>query len=157
MRWLERLAIFGMLAVVAALSVWLEFGDEEDAPAARQQDRPEHPDYYIEKFVTRGMDEAGQLRYSLEAERLVHYPVENIALLDRPHMIQYRAGRAPTHTYSESGCISPNGDEVLLRGNVRVLRGKAGADTGGVATSDRMRITLKKGTFKKKAGAGKCT
>jgi len=149
MRLLERLLIVLALIVFAALTVWTQF--EQDTPAERPvtDTGRRDPDYYIENFTTTGMDETGQRRYTLKAERLVHYPDDNTALLDKPHLIQYPAGQAPTHTYAESGWVSSDGEEVLLVGNVRVIRGAQAGDPGGVATSDRMRVLLKKGTLKK--------
>jgi len=149
MRLLERLLVAVALVVFAALTVWTQFeqDDQKDKHPAAQGRRD--PDYYIEQFTTTGMDEDGTRRYTLKADRLVHYPDDNTALLDKPHLIQYPPGKAPTHTYAESGWVSADGDEVLLVGNVRVIRGAQAGDPGGVSTSDRMRVLLKKGTLKK--------
>ena len=101
------------------------------------------PDYYIENFTAVGMDTEGRKQYLLEAERMVHFPDDDTALLDKPHVIQYVPGGAPTHVYSETGWVSPNGDEVLLTGNVRVIRGRDSKGSGGVTTTNKLTIVLK--------------
>lgn len=149
-RRLEQALILLLVALLGVFTLWLQYGLEEKPVPAVPAEQRHDPDYYIENFRTTGMDEHGRARYTLEAERLVHYPDDNTALLDKPHLIQYQAGREPTHAYAESGWVSADGDEVLLTGNVRVIRGKGPGGRGaGVVTSNRMRIKLKKGTFKR--------
>jgi len=148
MRILEKLLIIGILVLFAAFSFWLQMGIE-DRPQREDDPRARHdPDYYIENFTTTGMDETGHPAYILKAERLVHYPDDNTALLDKPCVTQYKPGEPPTHTCAESGWVSPDGDEVLLDGNVRVVQEGGPTGAGGVATSDRMRIELKKHSLK---------
>jgi lipopolysaccharide export system protein LptC len=143
MRLLEKLLIVGILILFAAFSFWLQMGIE-DRPEREEDPRARHdPDYYIENFTTTGMDETGHPRYVLKAERLVHYPDDNTALLDKPCLTQFEPGEAPTRTCAESGWVSPDGEEVLLDGNVRVVQEGSAAGAGGVATTDRMRIRLK--------------
>ncbi len=149
MRYLEKILILGVLALFAALSLWLQIRSQEGTVVTSSAQQRHDPDYYIENFTATGMDERGNREYTLEAERLVHYPDDNTALLDKPHIIQYEPGKAPTHTYAESGWVSPDGDEILLTGKVRVIRGRGQNDGGGVMTTDKLRVRLKKGTLKK--------
>jgi lipopolysaccharide export system protein LptC len=145
---IEKSLVLGALGVFAAATLWLQIQHQEDTPKYVVVKERHDPDYYIENFVQTGTDETGELKYTLKAERLVHYPDDNTALLDKPHLIQYEQGKAPTHTTAESGWVSADGDEVLLTGNVRITRGKAPGDTGGVATTDKLKLRLKKGTLK---------
>ena len=73
----------------------------------------------------------------------VHFPDDDTALLDKPHVIQYEPEHAPKHIYSETGWISADGDEVILTGNVRVIRGRDSSGSGGVTTTDKLKIVLK--------------
>lgn len=145
MRLAEKFLLVGVFTVLLALSLWLQYGIIEDKPIVVQNQNGHDPDYYIENFTAVGMDEQGRRKYILEAERMVHYPDDGTALLDYPHIIQYEEGKPPVHTYSESGWVSSDGDEVLLTGNVRTIQGKGVGVAGGVMTSDKMRINLKKG------------
>ena len=72
-----------------------------------------------------------------------NFPDDDTALLDKPHVIQYEVERAPTHIYSETGWISANGDEVILTGNVRVIRGRDSTGSGGVTTTEKLNVVLK--------------
>ncbi|MEA3291096.1 MAG: LPS export ABC transporter periplasmic protein LptC [Pseudomonadota bacterium] len=144
----EKLILLALFLVVAAFSFWLQFGlldkPEETISEAEKND----PDYYIENFVSVGMGEDGK-RYRLEADRLVHFPVDDKALLNRPHLIQYIEATGPKHVYADSGWLYANGSEILLTGNVKVIQSQGGKP-GGAGTSRKMRIKLKE----KKASQG---
>lgn len=139
---LEKILVAAVFIAVFGLSLWLQYGLIEAPAPAPTDANPHDPDYYIENFTATGVDTAGSRKYVLEAERLAHYPDDDTALLDNPHIIQYEAGLPPRHTYAESGWMAPDGEEILLTGNVRVIQGQ-GADSSGVMTTRKMRIHLK--------------
>lgn len=148
MKALEKIIYITVFACLGLLSVWLQFGIIERQSVQKfDGDQRHDPDYYMENFTAIGMDKEGRRKYVVEAERMVHYPDDDTALLDNPHIIQYQPGRAPRHTYSESGWMGSDGNEVLLTGNVKVIQGKSAEqdgdnDAGGVITTDKMRILL---------------
>jgi lipopolysaccharide export system protein LptC len=149
MKFLEKIVYITVFACLGLLSVWLQFGIIEQQSVERFDGDERHdPDYYMENFTAIGMDKGGKRKYVLEAERMVHYPDDDTALLDNPHIIQYEPGLAPRHSYSESGWMGPDGNEVLLTGNVRVVQGRAPEDSeaentgGGVLTTDKLRVLL---------------
>jgi len=148
MKALEKIIYITVFACLGLLSVWLQFGIIERQSVQKfDGDQRHDPDYYMENFTAIGMDKEGRRKYVVEAERMVHYPDDDTALLDNPHIIQYQPGRAPRHTYSESGWMGSDGNEVLLTGNVKVIQGKSAgqdgeSDAGGVITTDKMRILL---------------
>ncbi len=140
----EKAAIIITFIIMVGLSIWLQLGLLEDPKSQPIPGDSRHdPDYYVENFTATGVDETGQNRYVLEAERMVHFPDDDTALLDKPHIIQYKDGLAPRHSYSDSGWVAPGGDEVLLTGNVRVIEGHATNDAGGVMTTEKLKIKLK--------------
>ena len=144
MNWLERIAIFSIVIVLAGITAWMQSDILGEAIDPDQLQTENHdPDYYIENFTAVGMDTEGNRQYVLEAARMVHFPDDDTALLDQPHVIQYEANRAPTHIYAETGWISANGDEVIMTGNVRVIRGRDSTGSGGVTTTDKLNIVLK--------------
>jgi len=143
MKWTERLLIVTLIAALAGLTFWMQSDllfEPEDEPDFEQR---HDPDYYIENFTAVGMDVDGNRQYVLEAARLVHFPDDDTALVDQPHIVQYEADRAPVHVYAETGWVSPDGDEVILTGNVRVIRGRDSSGSGGVTTTEKLRIVLK--------------
>ena len=143
MNWLERIAIFLIVATLMVVTMWMQSDliveSDEQQPVSESND----PDYYIENFTAVGMDIDGNREYVLEAARMVHYPIDDTSLLDKPHVIQYVPDRAPTHIYAETGWISADGNEVIMTGNVRIIRGRDSSGAGGVTTTDRLRIMLK--------------
>ena len=147
MKALEKIIYMAVFACLGLLSVWLQFGIIE-RPVNKFDGNERHdPDYYMENFTAIGMDEEGRRKYVVEAERMVHYPDDDTALLDNPHIIQYQPGVAPRHSYSESGWMSSDGNEVLLTGNVRVIQGapeqgNQDQSGGGVLTTEKLSILL---------------
>lgn len=137
----HNIGLFLVLGMLVVLSLWMQVGlFEEQIP--EQAVKPSNdPDYYVEYFTSYGVDAEGR-QYQLEADRLVHYPLDNKALLDRPHLIQYEEGSSPTHIYADSGWLYSGGEEIVLTDNVKVIRTR-GQGFGGAGTTDRMRVKLK--------------
>jgi lipopolysaccharide export system protein LptC len=142
MRHLERVVYIVVFCGLGMLSLWLQYGLVEDQPVTFDGRERHDPDYYIENFTAVGMGEDGKRHYIVEAERLVHYPDDDTALLDNPHIVQFEPGAAPRHTYSESGWVSSDGNEVLLTGNVKVIQGNNPQSGGGIMTTEKLRILL---------------
>lgn len=140
----QNLVLLLLLLLLAGVSAWLQFGllarPEREISAAAAND----PDYYIENFTSTGMDRSGK-KYRLIADRLAHYPGDDRALLERPHVIQYDPGPggAPRHIYADSGWLYDDRAEVLLSGNVKVVENHTGDLGGAVVTSKKMLIRLK--------------
>jgi len=141
-RLLEKILYMLAFTGLGVLALWLQLG-LVDAPVTVEEPAKRHdPDYYVENFTAVGMDKEGRRSYVLEAERMVHYPDDGTALLDFPHVVQYEPNMAPRHTYAESGWVSSDGNEVLLTGKVRVIQGRGGQGTGGIMTTEKLRILL---------------
>ena len=144
MRIIEKAAIIIAFIIMVGLSIWLQIGLLEDPRLQPVPGNSRHdPDYYVENFTATGVDETGNNRYVLEAERMVHFPDDDTALLDKPHIIQYKDNVAPRHSYSDSGWVASGGNEVLLTGSVRVIEGYSDNDSGGIMTTESMKIKLK--------------
>lgn len=143
MNFLEKTLVAVVLLLFAALTAWLETlsAPEENQEAAGREESQD-PDYYIENFVTSGLDSSGR-QYVLEALRLVHFPHDDTSLIEQPHIILYEEGIGPRHVYADSGLISADGTEVLLQGSVKVIESQAEGRAGNVTTTDRMRVKLK--------------
>lgn len=137
----HNIVMFLLLAMLVVLSMWMQFVLHEKPVSVEDEAESNEPDYYVEYFTAFGVDQEGK-QYQLEADRLVHYPVDNKALLDRPHLIQTAEDGSPTHIYADSGWLFADGTEILLTENVKVIRSQ-GQALGGAATTNRMRIKLK--------------
>ena len=82
----------------------------------------------------------------LKAERLAHFPIDNTALLDEPHLVQYQEGKPARQTTSESGWTSGDGSEILLTGNVEVTQFRTDEDPGSVTRTQRLSVRLDRGS-----------
>ncbi|NNC98976.1 MAG: LPS export ABC transporter periplasmic protein LptC [Gammaproteobacteria bacterium] len=150
MKQIESLLYIVILGAVGLFGVWLQNSLMEDEPEQQNYNTRHDPDYYIENFTATGFSKDGQKRFVIEAERMAHFPDDDTALLDNPHVIEYEAGLAPRHTYADEGWMSSSGDEILLTGNVRVVVEADSRGPGGTMKAKRMRILLDKA----KQGAG---
>ncbi len=143
-QYLERGVLIGVLGLMAALGIWMQVSLLEPNTATPRAGPGHDPDYYIQNFTATGRDDAGVI-YVLKAERLVHFPDDNTALLDFPHLIQYDDGQPARETTSDSGWMSGDGSEILLTGNVEVKQLKTVNDPGSVTRTQRLLVKLKRG------------
>ena len=140
---LEKSFVIVAFLLFAALAAWLESSSEPQQQKNEENSAENRdPDYYIENFVASGLDSSGR-QYVLEALRLVHFPHDDTSLVEQPHIIQYSDEAGPRHVYADSGLISADGTEILLRGSVKVIESKSDSRAGNVTTTDRMRVKLK--------------
>ena len=142
---LERLVLVGVLGAMAGPGIWMQVNLLEPAENKAAAPLTNEPDYYIQNFTATGRDEAGVI-YVLKAERLAHFPIDNTALLDKPHPVQYQEGKPARQTTSESGWMSGDGSEVLLTGNVEVTQFRTDADPGSVTRTQRLSVRLDRGS-----------
>jgi len=144
MKQIETILYIAILGIVGLFGIWLQNAMIEDEPELQNFKDRHDPDYYIENFTATGLDKNGQRRFVIEAERMAHFPDDDTALLDYPHVIEYEVGFAPRHTYADSGWMSSSGDEIILTDNVKVVVEADSRGPGGTMKSKRMRILLDK-------------
>ena len=137
----EDFAVAGLFLTLLFLSIWLQFGLLEPVEQEISELEKNDPDYYSENFESVGRDDIGKT-YELIADRLVHFPIGDRALLDNPHIIQYDLSGTPRHIYAESGWLYDNRSTVLLTGNVRVVQSQTNS-AGAAGSSEKMIIYLK--------------
>lgn len=143
----ENSFYIGLLALIGLLSIWLQAELIEEEVTTNYQGRHD-PDYYIENFTAKGMNKQGSKNFMLEAERLAHFPDDDTALLDKPHLVQYFDGLTPRHIYADSGWLSSGGDEVLMTGNVKVTQAADSRGGGFTQKTKKMRVLLDKSVKK---------
>lgn len=144
MKQFENIFYIALLGLAGLFGIWLQGVWIDEEQEERNYNNRHDPDYYIENFTATGLDRNGQRRYVIEAERMAHFPDDDTALLDHPHVIEYEVGMAPRHTYADSGWMNSTGDEILLTGNVRVVVEADSRGPGGTMKAKRMRIILDK-------------
>jgi len=117
-------AVAALFALLAGLSAWLQFGVLARPAAVAEAGAADEADYYIERFVSTGVDAFGE-KYRLSAARLTHYPRAGRARLERPRIVQFRGGGgdAARRIQADTGWLDDGGAEVQLAGRVRVTEG----------------------------------
>lgn len=148
MKQLETLLYIAILGLVGLGGIYLQTSLTEDAPELQDFQNRHDPDYYIENFVATGLDKNGKRRFVIKAERMAHFPDDDTALFNKPHIVQYEEGLAPRHTYADSGWMNSTGDEVLMTGNVKIVVEADSRGPGGTIDTKKMRVLLDKGSAK---------
>ena len=144
MKQLESLLYISILGMVGLGGIYLQTRMVDEEPELQDFKNRHDPDYYIENFVATGLDENGQRRFVLKADRMAHFPDDDTALFDNPVVVEYEIGFAPRQTSSDSGWMSSSGDEILMTGNVVVIVEPDSRGPGGTLKSNKMRILLDK-------------
>ena len=147
MKNLENILYISLLGLIGLLGIWLQTEFVEEKITTNYLNRHD-PDYYIQNFTATGIDENGNRAFVLQAERMAHFPDDDTALLDNPHLVEYSQEQAPRHTYADSGWISAGGDEILMTGNVKIVQEADERGPGGTINTQKMRIALEKSLTK---------
>lgn len=139
---LNRLAVAVALLALLALTWWLPNALTERTTLFDGEARHE-PDYIVENFTAVAMDATGWRRYELRAVKLTHYPDDDMMELEKPYLVQYSPDTPPVHTRADRGSMKSGGNEIVMRGNVRVTRGASGGkEPAGEVTSQELRVEL---------------
>jgi lipopolysaccharide export system protein LptC len=115
------------LLVLLLATWWL---NQQVRPLPQIQSQQRHDvDFVVERLAAVTLNEQGQPRFTLAAEKMWHYPDDDTTHLQMPQLASLYANRPPVRTSAQTGMISSKGDEVFLYDEVRVLR-PAGGDSG---------------------------
>lgn len=117
---LQRFLPLLALALVAALSLWLERVTRVDPPPPP---RSVHsgPDFTASNTRIRGHDDSGRPSYVLHARELAHFPDRDVVVLQAPSLSLHKDGR-DTFIDAERGEVLPGGEQIELFDNVRIRR-----------------------------------
>lgn len=114
--WLPLLPLLLLLAA----TYWLNL-QVQPLPQVQSQQRHD-VDYYVDNFSATSLNPEGQPRFTLNAEKMWHYPDDDTTHLQMPQLASLYADRPPTLTTAQTGMISSKGDDVFLYDEVRILR-----------------------------------
>ena len=112
---------FLLLAGLAALTFWLD-RMVQLAPGAPQALSRHDPDYMVDKLKAARTNENGIVIYTLDAERMIHYPDDDTTHLTAPRFVSLRAKQAPVTITAREGLVSSNGENVYFKNDVKVTR-----------------------------------
>jgi lipopolysaccharide export system protein LptC len=110
-----------LLAVLAAVTFWL---DRIVQPAAGPRANPANnePDYFVDGLAAVRMDHQGRVKHTLRAQKMTHYPDNDLTVLVEPKFVTYGDGQAPVTVTSRNARMFGNGDNVIFEDQVRVVR-----------------------------------
>jgi lipopolysaccharide export system protein LptC len=109
-----------LLAVLAGLSFWLDQAVQQGTKGNGSERHD--PDYIVEKIVAHRMDAKGDIKHTLYAERMTHYPDDDSTHLVTPRFISNASARAPMSITSRTARVSSGGEHIYFETDVRATR-----------------------------------
>lgn len=76
------------------------------------------PDYYLVNFTLTTMGDNGIPKHQLSADNMSHYPDDDTARLENPHLVIYRNDTDTWDIRAEHGLVMDEGQSVMLQGEV---------------------------------------
>lgn len=128
-----------LLAALAALTFWLDQSMQRDVEPAQSQRRD--PDYIVDKVTAHRMDADGNIKHTLRAERLTHYPHDDSTHLIAPHFTSNASARAPMTITSRTARVSSGGEHVYFETDVRAVRAAYGKHSEMVMETSFLHVT----------------
>ena len=110
-----------LLAFLAALSFWLDRVMQPPGTAGTGKLRHD-PDYIVDGLSATRMDEQGRIKHTLRAQKMTHFPDDDLTVLVQPRLTTYSEGNAPVTVTSRDAHMSGNGENVYFENDVRVVR-----------------------------------
>ena len=128
-----------LLAVLAGLTFWL---DQAMQQAERPPETARHdPDTIVENITARRMDENGNVKHTLRARHMTHYPDDDSTHLVAPHFTSNASARAPVTITSRTARISSGGEHVYFETDVRAVRAAYGEHSEMVMETSFLHVT----------------
>jgi lipopolysaccharide export system protein LptC len=109
-----------LLAVLAGLTFWLDQAVQQGAQGIGTERHD--PDYIVENIVAHRMDANGDVKHTLYAERMTHYPDDDSTHLILPRFVSNASARAPMSITSRTARVSSGGENIYFETDVRATR-----------------------------------
>ncbi len=129
----------GVLAMLVALTWWLDQLVQPEGARAKAAGRHD-PDLIVENFRARKYGEDGRTLYTLAARKMVHYPDDDSAVLDRIGFEAFEPRQPRVTVSSDRGRLLEGGDKVWFEGNVVLVREADGKYEASRLTTDRLLV-----------------
>jgi lipopolysaccharide export system protein LptC len=133
--WLPLVA----LALLVALTFWLHYLVQP--PAVRASGSLRHdPDLIVENFNARKLGEDGRVLYTLVARKMVHYPDDDSAQLEKVTLEAFDPKQPKMTVTADRGQLEQGGDRVMIEGNVVVTRAADDRNEAARLTTDKLLV-----------------
>jgi len=127
-----------LLTLLAALTFWLERATQPDAGHKDGLERHD-PDFIVNNFTVRRYNLAGGLEQVLTAKEMLHYLDDDSTEVSAPTLTYYGADRQ-TQVTARQALLTNKGKEVLLTGDVRLVRAATADSPELVVTTTEMKV-----------------
>lgn len=127
-----------LLALLAALTFWLERATQSDDPNRSGKERHD-PDFFAERFTVHRYDADGRLQHTLVADKMLHYPDDDSTDAVSPRLTYHRA--RPTVVTSRTAWLDKDGKHVRLDDDVRIVRAGGERQPETVITTSVLYVT----------------
>jgi lipopolysaccharide export system protein LptC len=109
------------LGLLVGLTLWLNLLVQP--PPGRADGTKRHdPDLIVENFSARKLGVDGEVLYTLNARKMVHYPDDDSALLEAVQVEAFEPRQPKMTITADQGRLEQGGDRVHIEGNVVVHR-----------------------------------
>lgn len=134
MNW--RVVATALLLAAAAASGWLLLSDRDAPPTDPGTAEGDRPDYALEDFEMVALDAEGRESFTLRAPSLARDPGTRAMAIATPLFLipSSEDGGDGWEVRAHTGWISPEGDELRLRGDVQARSDGAVRSTTTIAT-----------------------
>jgi lipopolysaccharide export system protein LptC len=139
--WSSAFFPLSLLLTLTLLTFWLRYVTEMDAPKRDGKHRHD-PDYILSNTVARKLDLNGQLKYTLRAVDIRHYPDDDTTDLTMPRLTHQNHGSAkpPLTVSARRGHLSNDNKQVDLYEDVRIHRPPSGKYEELTATMNALTV-----------------
>lgn len=127
-----------LILTLAALTAWLRHAAE--VPEGGDGRHRHDPDYIVDGARITRLDALGNLRYTMRAERIVHFPDDDSTEITRPHLVYLNDRRPPTTMAAQRAHVSADGAIVRLDDKVEVRREASKQRAELLARMDRLTV-----------------
>jgi len=124
----KRVLLLFILALAAFLSWWLSSTGPSLKPRVEKQRHD--PDYYLVNFTLTTMGDDGSRKHQLSADNMFHYPDDDTASLENPHLVIFHDDADSWDIRAEHGLVSEAGKSVMLQGDVFIEQISTRSDQG---------------------------
>ena len=134
-------AIFplSLLLALSLLTFWLRFATE--LPPERHDGKNRHdPDYIVTDATLRKLDQTGNLKFTLRAEEIRHYPDDDSTDLHEPTAIYLHPTKPPLNMRATRGHVNRDGKQVDLYENVHIQRAAYEKTAAMTGSTDQLTI-----------------
>ncbi|MEN9784503.1 MAG: hypothetical protein RJA24_1846, partial [Pseudomonadota bacterium] len=100
-----------LLAVLATLTFWLNQAVQQGDQTAETE--RSDPDFIIDNIVARRLDAQGNVKHTLLAARMTHFPIDDSTHLVSPRFVS-NTSSAPVSITSRTARVSSGGDNVYF-------------------------------------------